>query len=62
MLYFVVYGIAGLWFALMPNWTRRPAAPAKIGFMHVIAKISGLSSALLLPIHTWFNLSKIHSR
>ncbi|MGB0202434.1 MAG: hypothetical protein ACPF9L_06670, partial [Candidatus Poseidoniaceae archaeon] len=31
------YGITILWFALMPNWTRRLAAPAKIGFMHVIA-------------------------
>ena len=31
------YGITIHWFALMPNWTRRLAAPAKIGFMHVIA-------------------------
>ena len=31
------YGITILWFALMPNWTRRLAAPAKIGFMHIIA-------------------------
>lgn len=31
------YGITLLWFALMPNWTKRYAAPAKIGVMHVIA-------------------------